>query len=113
MPQQLQIVPYREFLDRDPSRCEGRALEIGIDWTDAADRRYRVCWYEQTHELTIERLSETEPLDLEDFHQGIETVEIVCRLDGTQLEARLGPWPHMRRCRPRTLQRLRALAASP
>lgn len=57
---------YRDFLNSDPRR-EGSALEFGHNWKDEHGRRYRVCWYEQTGELTAEALSDTEPLYAEDF----------------------------------------------
>ena len=46
---------YSDFLGEDPRR-RGNALELGHDWRDG-DARYRVCWYEETGELTSERLA--------------------------------------------------------
>jgi hypothetical protein len=59
-----------EFLDAD-SRRRGDALQFSHRWRDG-DGRYRVCWYEQTGELTAERLAEHAELDLEDFHVGVD-----------------------------------------
>jgi len=61
------MICYRDFLDADERR-RGDALEFGHDWR-GPEGRYRVCWYQHTGELTAERLSETQPLALEDFHR--------------------------------------------
>lgn len=106
---QLVYVRYEDFLRADPRR-EGNALELGADWRDGDDR-YRLCWYEQTNELTLERLSDEEPLDLEDFHRGIAgPVEILPGVrDRAQLEALLGPWPQASAGEQRDVRRLREL----
>lgn len=85
---------YEEFLDADPRR-RGDALEFGHRWRDG-DGRYRVCWYEQTGELTAERLAEGAELELEDFHAGVEgPVEVLARIKTrAELERLVGPWPH-------------------
>lgn len=98
---------YEAFLAADPRR-RGDALEIGIDFTDQDDNRYRVCWYAETGELTIESI-DLDALDLEDFHQGVTSVAIAARLDREELEDRLGAWPQVEHARPRTLSRLREL----
>lgn len=94
---------YADFLDGDPRR-RGNALELGHDWRDG-DEHYRVCWYEETGELTCERLSADAMPDLEDFHQGIAgPVEILARLPKREaLEELIGPWPHIAPNQPRTL----------
>jgi len=85
---------YEEFLDADPRR-RGDALELGHRWRDG-DGRYRVCWYEQTGELTAERLTEDAELELEDFHAGVDgPVEVLARINTrSELERLVGPWPH-------------------
>ena len=105
------ILSYKAFL-REDERRRGDALEIGADFTDAAGAPYRVCWYVETGELTIERI-DPDALDLEDFHQGVTAVEVAARLDRDELQQRLGDRPHFDRCRPRTIARLRQQLASP
>jgi hypothetical protein len=85
---------YDEFLDADPRR-RGNAFEFGHRWRDG-DGRYRVCWYEETGELTAERLAKDAKLELEDFHAGIDgPVEILARIETrAELERLIGPWPH-------------------
>ncbi len=102
-------VRYRDFLDADPRR-RGDALEFGHDWR-GPEGRYRVCWYQDTGELTAERLSATEPLDLEDFHQGISgPVHLIARIPSrAQLDRLLGTWPNISLDRPHTIARLREL----
>ncbi len=102
-------VRYEDFLDADPRR-RGDALELGIDWRDGEDR-YRACWYEATGELTLERLSRSERLDLEDFYRGVSgPVEILRRIpDRGELDRLLGAWPNSVPGGPRTVERLRAL----
>jgi len=99
---------YSGFLKQDPRRRAARVLEIGHDWQDDEQRRFRVCYYTATGELTAERLSG--PLDLEDFERGVEGVAIVAVIPShDELERRLGTWPMVERCQPRTLTRLREL----
>jgi hypothetical protein len=100
---------YREFLAGNPGR-RGDALELGADWRDG-DGHYRVCWYEETGELTFERLASDQPLDLEDFHRGVAgPVEIVALIpDRTRLALLLGEWPNVAVGLPRTLDSLRRL----
>lgn len=100
---------YDDFLAADPRRT-GEALELGADWRDG-DGRYRVCWYEETTELTFERLSNDEGLDLEDFHRGIAgPIEVVALVeDRGALDALLGEWPNVAVGLPRTLGSLREL----
>lgn len=104
-------VRYRDFLHTDPRR-RGDALEFGHDWR-GPDGRYRVCWYHDTGELTAERLSETEALDLEDFHQGISgPVYVIGRIPTrAQLERLIGRWPDLTLPPPHTLARLCELVA--
>lgn len=99
---------YADFLNADPRRC-GDALEIGHDFTDPAGDRHRVCWYAETGELTIERLVHPDALDLEDFHEGIATAQVLTRIDRPTLERLLGVWPQVERLRPHTIQRLHEL----
>lgn len=70
-----------------------------------------MCWYDETGELTFERLSSEEPLDLEDFHRGITgPVEVVALVpDRRQLAMLLGAWPNVAVGLPRTLEALRRL----
>jgi len=86
-------VRYRDFLAADPRR-RGDAFELGHQWRDGHER-YRVCWYEETGELTAERLAEDAELDLEDFHKGVEgPVEVLAHIETREeLERLLGPWP--------------------
>jgi hypothetical protein len=100
---------YADFLDADPRR-RGDALELGTDWLDG-DLRYRVCWYENTTELTIEQLSPDEPLDLDDFHRGIQgPIEIIAHIPTREdLSQLLGEWPNIAPDQTHTLTRLRAL----
>jgi hypothetical protein len=99
------MVSYEEFLEAD-ARRRGDALELGHDFTDDAGARYRVCWYAATGELTVESIN-PDALDLENFGQGVTAVCVAAQLDRATLERRLGPWPQIERCRPRTLARLR------
>jgi hypothetical protein len=101
---------YEHFLAADERRS-GDVLECGTDWSGQGSARYRVCFYQQTGELTAERLSDTEPLDLEDFHRGVTgPVEILARLrDRAQLESALGEWPTLPLVRRREIGRLREL----
>ena len=101
---------YSDFLDEDPRR-RGNALELGHDWRDG-DERYRVCWYEETGELTSERLAADAVPDLDDFHQGVAgPVEVLALLSKREdLEALMGRWPHVAPNQPRTLHWLRELA---
>lgn len=105
-------VRYQDFLDADPRRKDD-ALELGADWRDG-DARYRVCWYEHTHELTAERLSLTEDLKIEDFHHGVsgpvEVISLIATRD--ELSMLLGDWPNIAPNQPRTLTRLRQLLDS-
>ena len=101
---------YKGFLMEDPRRRSERVLEIGHDWHDGERRRFRVCYYTATGELTAERLSASQPLDLEDFDRGVEGVAVVAVIPSpAELEQRLGAWPMVERCQPRTLARLREL----
>lgn len=102
---------YADFLAADPRR-RGNALELGIDWRDRGGR-YRACWYQDTGELTLERLSPSDRLDLEDFHTGISgPVEILRHVPTRQeLSALLGAWPSIAPGEPRTVKRLRELIA--
>lgn len=83
----------RDFLAADPRR-RGDALELGHRWRDEKGR-YRVCWYQETGELTAERLAEDAELDLEDFHEGVNgPVEVLARVQTREeLERLVGPWP--------------------
>lgn len=99
------VLSYQTFLQQDDRR-KGDALEIGVDFTDEAGNPYRVVWYAQTGELTIERI-DPDQLDADDLHQGALDVEIAAHFDRDQLEAQLGARPHFDRCRPRTIARLR------
>lgn len=104
---QLHYVRYQDFLEADPRR-RGDALELGHQWRDGT-HRYRVCWYEETGELTIERLDADGSLELEDFHGGVSgPVEVIREVKDRQtLEALLGRWPNIAPGEPRTLSRLR------
>lgn len=110
-PVPLVYTRYEDFLAADPRR-QGDAYELGIDWIDGRGR-YRACWYPETGELTAERLSDHEPLDTEDFHRGVAgSVEILRRIPTlAQLTLLLGKWPNIAVGQPRTLDRLKALAA--
>jgi hypothetical protein len=101
---------YEHFLEADERRA-GDVLECGTDWSGQGSARYRVCFYQQTGELTAERLSEEEPLDVEDFDRGVAgPVEILARLrNRAQLEAALGEWPALPLVRQRDISRLREL----
>lgn len=101
---------YADFLEADRRR-KGNALELGHDWRDG-DERYRVCWYEETGELTVERLGSARRLDLDDFHRGIAgPVEIVGHVRSREeLTELLGEWPNIAPDQPRTLAWLRQLA---
>lgn len=103
-------VSYESFLNADPRRRSGDALELGHDFTDERGARYRVCWYAATGELTIERI-DPDGINLEDFGKGVLSVEVVTALDRATLERRLGSWPQLERCRPHTLAHLRAQLA--
>lgn len=95
-------VRYQDFLDADPRRTHN-ALELGTDWRDG-DARYRICWYEQTHELTAERLTTTHQLAIEDFHHGISgPVHVLTLTTRDELSAVLGEWPNIAPNQPRTL----------
>jgi hypothetical protein len=111
-PQVSLYARYRDFLDVD-ARRRGDALEFGHDWRGPGGR-YRVCWYQETGELTAERLSETQALDLEDFHRGIEgPVFVLARIPSrAQLDRLLGAWPQVALESPRTIARLRGLIAA-
>lgn len=100
---------YADFLKADPRR-RGDALELGADWQQAGVR-HRACWYEQTGELTLERLSPAEPLEAEDFHTGVSgPVEILRRIPTrAELSRLLGSWPNIAPREPRTVARLREL----
>lgn len=100
---------YADFLASDPRRL-GDALELGANWSDGG-RLYRACWYSETGELTVEQISTTEPLDLEDFHRGIAgPVEVVTHVpDRRELDALVGRWPDVAAGLPRTLATLRQL----
>ncbi len=110
---QLIYGSYADFLQADPRR-RGDALELGIDWRDG-ESYYRACWYRATGEVTLERLTSPHDLDVEDFHQGISgSVEVLRRIPRQEELTRLiGPWPHIARGQPRTVQRLRALLGAP
>jgi hypothetical protein len=105
-------VRYQDFLDADPRRKHD-ALELGTDWRDG-DARYRVCWYEQTHELTAERLSPTDTLAIDDFYHGISgPIEILSLITSRdELAMILGNWPNIAPNQPRTLAWLKQLLAS-
>lgn len=104
-------VAYTDFLAAD-TRRHGDALELGHDYTDNQDNRYRACWYAETGEMTIELIPDFDALDLEDFHAGIATAEVIARFDRDELESRLGTWPQLTRCWPRTVRRLRELVSA-
>lgn len=108
-PASVAYVRYADFLDADPGR-RGDALEFGNDWRDGDDT-YRVCWYQATGELTLERLDPDAELALEDFHRGIAgPVEVLARFGSrAELEQALGPWPNAAPDRPRTVASLREL----
>lgn len=105
-------VRYKDFLDADPRRKHD-AIELGTDWRDG-NARYRVCWYEQTHELTAERLSRTDPLAIDDFYHGISgPVEILSMIAShDELSKVLGDWPNIAPNQPRTLVWLKQLLAN-
>lgn len=105
-------VRYQDFLRTDPRRGGGDALEFGHDWR-GPDGRYRVCWYQDTGELTAERLSDTEPLDLEDFHRGVTgPVHVIGHIHSrARLNRLIGAWPNVTLPPPHTLARLRELVA--
>lgn len=104
-------VRYADFLRADRRRT-GDALEFGRDWRDG-DASYRVCWYEQTGELTAERIDPDEPADLENFHRGVRgPIEILGCINREELDALLGEWPNVARGAPRTLRWLRELLAA-
>lgn len=106
----LSYARYEDFLNAD-SRRRGNALELGNNWRDGA-LNYRACWYEETGELTAERLTDRGK-DLEDFHGGVSgPIHILGRVpDRRALTALLGEWPSIAPGEPRTLQRLRHLTA--
>jgi hypothetical protein len=101
---------YEHFLAADDRR-RGDVLECGTDWSGQGTARYRVCFYEQTGELTAERLSDEQTLDVEDFHRGVTgPIEILARLrDRAQLETALGEWPRLALVRRRDIGLLREL----
>lgn len=103
---------YEDFLAADPRRREA-AHEFGHDWHDGR-HRYRICWYPRTHELTAERLSTTEPLELEDFDRGVSgPVEILHRIASQEkVERLLRDQLSIFRSQSRTLEGLRALLAT-
>jgi hypothetical protein len=111
-PQASQYARYRDFLDAD-ARRRGDALEFGHDWRGPGGR-YRVCWYQDTGELTAERLSDTQPLELEDFHHGVEgPVFVLARIPSrAQLDRLVGAWPQVALEPPRTIARLRERIAN-
>ena len=100
---------YAEFLAADPRR-RGDALELGADWEQDCIR-HRACWYEHTGEVTLERLSDSEPVAMDDFHQGVSgQVEILRHVATREELARLlGAWPNIAPREPRTVRRLRKL----
>ena len=102
---------YADFQAADPRR-RGDAYELGADWHDAT-HRYRACWYQQTGEVTLERLSDSEPLDVEDFDRGVKgPVEVLARIPTrAELSLLLGNWPNIAPGQPRTTTHLRALVA--
>ncbi len=102
---------YEDFQAADPRR-RGDAYELGADWCDQ-QHRYRACWYQQTGELTLERLSDSEPLAVEDFYQGVQgPVEILAHIPTrAELSLLLGEWPNIAPGQPRTVTHLRALVA--
>lgn len=103
------IASYHAFLTAD-ARRRADALEVGHDFTDDAQGRYRVCFYVETGEVTIERLTGPDALDIEDFDTGIASVEVLrAALSRAELDRALGPWPAVERCHPRTLDRLHEL----
>lgn len=104
------VLSYEAFLDAD-ARRRGNALEIGHDFTDEHGDRFRVCWYAETGEVTIERI-DFDALDLEDFHRGVLSVEIAAQVDRATLERQLGAWPQVEHCQPRTVARLRERLAT-
>lgn len=109
-PAPVAYVRYVDFLEAHPGR-HGDALELGHDWRDG-DERYRVCWYSETGELTIERLDPDAVLTLEDFHRGIAgPVEVIAHFASrADLEAAVGRWPNAAPDKPRTVEALRELA---
>lgn len=108
-PTRATYVSYADFLDGD-GRRRGNALELGHDWRDG-DERYRVCWYEETGELTCERLAAGDMPDLENFHEGIAGPIEVLRVLATRqaLEDLIGRWPNVAPNQPRTMRWLRDL----
>jgi hypothetical protein len=101
---------YAEFLDADDRRHHGKAYECRHDWHDEHGHRHRVCWYAETGELTLEQLSEHQPLDLEDFAAGVTgPIEILTHFDTrTDFERTMGPWPELPRLPARSVDALRA-----
>lgn len=102
---------YEDFCAADPRR-RGDAYELGADWHDG-QHRYRACWYEQSGELTLERLSASEPLAVEDFYHGVQgPVEVLAHIPTrAELSLLLGQWPNIAPGQPRTVTHLRALVA--
>jgi hypothetical protein len=107
-PPATQYDTHAAFLAGDHRR-HGDALELGHDWREGA-HRYRVCWYQQTGELTLERLSPHQRLKLEDFHHGVTgPTEILAHIPSRQeLGHILGDWPTVAPHEPRTTRWLRA-----
>lgn len=103
---------YADFQAADPRRRRGDAYELGADWCDGR-HSYRACWYQQTGELTLERLSDSEPLAVENFDQGVQgPVEVLAHIPTrAELSLLLGEWPNIAPDQPRTVSRLRALVA--
>ena len=99
---------YEWFLAGDRRR-RGNALEIGHDFS-ADDGQWRVCWYEETGELTLEGVEVAE-FDVDDFHAGISgPVQVLGVVESQRrLETLLGRWPAVELWRPRTVDRLRQL----
>ncbi len=108
-PKPATYLRYADFLDGD-SRRRGNALELGHDWRDGDDC-YRVCWYEETGELTCERLAAGDMPHLEDFHAGIAgPIEVLAVLSTREaLEELTGRWPNVAPNQPRTVRWLREL----
>jgi hypothetical protein len=97
---------YEAFLAADRRR-RGSALELGHDLR--GDRvRWRVCWYEETGELTVEDMDDAGGIHVEDFHAGISgPVRVLAVVASRErLETLLGRWPGVERWRPRTVDRL-------
>lgn len=107
----VSYVRYADFLAAHPGR-RGDALELGHDWRDGDDR-YRVCWYGETGELTIERLDPNGEPALENFYEGVAgPIEVIAHFASrAELERALGPWPNQAPDQPRTLPALRELAS--